>query len=107
MLARPFLLSVLFIISGCVSEPLIPDADMLKTWQGKPKDELIATLGPPTGERLSETGTTILTWECGQRHPSGLGRMHEAESYYTVCVREFEIDGAGTLIRASQRGCHE
>jgi hypothetical protein len=100
-----FLLSLLLVIFGCAPAPLVPDEALFKTWQGKPKDELIATFGPPSSERPSEKGTTIFTWKKAQRHPSGISRMGMAESYYSVCVMEFEIDQSGVVRRATQRGC--
>ena len=100
-----FLLSLLLVIPGCASAPLTPDDALLKTWQGKPKDELIAAFGPPTSERKSDKGITTLIWERPQRHPSGIGRMGMAQSYYTVCVREFEIDLAGLVQGVYQHNC--
>ena len=96
---------MLFLLLGCTTAQLIPDEALLKTWQGKPKEALIAELGPPTSERQLESAMTILTWESAQRHPGGLGRLGMAASYYTVCVREFEIDKVGTVVGAAQRGC--
>ncbi len=104
-LVQGFVLSVLLVILGCATAPPIPDAALLKTWQGKPKDKLIATFGPPTSERPLETGTTLLTWKRAQRHPSGISRMGMAESYYSVCVIEFELDQTGVVKGAAQRGC--
>ncbi len=101
-----FVLVVFFLLLGCITAQPIPDEALLKIWHGKPKDALVAELGPPTRERSSESGTIILTWESAQRHPGGLGRMGMGASYYTVCVREFEIDKAGTIVGAAQRGCH-
>ena len=100
-----FLLSLFLVISGCAPAPLVPDKALLKVWQGKPKDELISALGPPASERSADKGTTILTWKKAQRHPSGISRMGMAESYYSVCVMEFEIDQAGVVRGAAQRGC--
>lgn len=31
--------------------------------------------------------------------------MGEAEAYYTVCIREFEVDRAGTIKMGHQHGC--
>jgi hypothetical protein len=106
MLAPSFLLSLLLIISGCAPVALVPDEALLKTWQGKPKDDLITAFGPPAVERSGDKGTTMLTWKNAQRHPSGIGRMGMAESYYSVCVMEFEIDQAGLVQGAAQSGCH-
>jgi hypothetical protein len=100
------ILSVLLVLLGCTTAQPIPDEALLKTWLGKPKDELIAVLGPPTSEQPSETGMTILTWQSAQRHPGGFGRMGMAASYYSFCIREFEIDPTGTVRGATQRGCH-
>ena len=99
------LLSLLLVLPGCTSTPPIPDETLLRTWQGTPKDELIATFGPPTSERPSEKGTTTLTWKKAQRHASGISRMGMAKSYYSVCVMEFEIDQTGVVTQAAQRGC--
>ena len=87
----PFLLSLLLVIPGCAPAPPIPDEALLHTWQGKPKNELIATFGSPTSERLSDSRGTVLIWKKAQRHPSGISRMGMAESYYSVCVMEFEL----------------
>ncbi len=98
-------LSLLLAVSGCALAPPIPDEALLKTWRGKPKDELIATFGVPSSERPSDKGTTILTWKKAQRHPSGISRMGMVESYYSVCVMEFELDQTGVVKGAAQRGC--
>src|SRR5207245_11602022 len=100
----PFLLSLLLVIPGCAPAPPVPDEALLKTWQGKPKDELIATFGPPTSERLSDSGGTALIWKKAQRHPSGISRMGMAESYYSGCVMEFELGQRGGVRGAAQRG---
>jgi len=100
-----FLLSLLLVIPGCAPAPPVPDEALLHTWQGKPKDELIGTFGPPTSERLSDSGGTVLIWKKAQRHPSGISRMGMAESYYSVCVMEFELDQTGGVKGAAQRGC--
>jgi len=100
------MLLMLFVILGCAQPQMVPDEAFLKTWQGKQREDLIAALGPPTSERSSETGAIFLTWEGAQRHPGGLGRMGMGASYYTVCIREFEIDKAGRVVGAAQRGCH-
>jgi len=100
-----FLLSLLLVIAGCAPAPLIPDEALLKTWQGKPQDELIAAFGPPTGERPSDSEGTVLIWKKAQRHPSGISRMGMAEAYYSVCVMEFELDRTGVVKGAAQRGC--
>ena len=101
----PFLLSLLLVIPGCAPAPPIPDEALLHTWQGKPKNELITTFGSPTSERLSDSRGTVLIWEKAQRHPSGISRMGMAESYYSVCVMEFELDQTGGVKGAAQRGC--
>jgi hypothetical protein len=98
-------LSLLLAVSACAPAPPIPDEALLKTWQGKPKDELIATFGPPTSERPSDSGGIVLIWKKAQRHPSGISRMGMAESYYTVCVMEYELDQTGVVKGAAQRGC--
>ena len=100
-----FLLSLLPVILGCAPTSLMPDDALLKTWQGKPQDELVATFGPFTSERPSDKGTTILTWKKAQRHPSGISRMPMAGSYYSVCIMEFEVDQTGVVKGAAQRGC--
>jgi len=99
------ILSLLLAISACAPAPPIPDEALLKTWQGKPKDELMATFGPPTSERPSDSGGIVLIWKKAQRHPSGISRMGMAESYYTVCVMEYELDQTGVVKGAAQRGC--
>ena len=101
----PVLLSLLLLLPGCVASPPLPDETLLKTWQGKSKDELIATFGLPTSERPSEKGATTLTWKKAQRHASGISRLGMAKSYYSVCVMEFEIDQTGVVTQAAQRGC--
>jgi len=53
----------------------------------------------------SDSGGTILIWKKAQRHPSGIGRMRMAESCYSVCVMEFELDRTGVVKEAAQRGC--
>lgn len=101
----PFLLSLLLVIHGCAPALPIPDEALLKTWQGKPQDELIAAFGPPTSERPSDSGGIVLIWKKAQRHPSGISRMGMAESYYSVCVMEYELDQTGVVKGAAQRGC--
>ncbi len=98
-------LSLLLAVSRCAPAPPIPDEALLKTWQSKPKDELIATFGPPSSERPSDSGGIVLTWKKAQRHPSGVSRRGMAESYYSVCVMEFELDQTGVVKGAAQRGC--
>ena len=98
-------LSLLLAVSACASAPPLPDEDLLKTWQGKPKDELIATFGPTTRERPSDSGGIVLIWKKAQRHQSGISRMGMVESYYSVCVMEFELDQAAVVKGAAQRGC--
>jgi hypothetical protein len=100
-----FLLSLLLVISGCAPALLVSDEALLKTWQGKPKDELIAAFGPPASERSADNGTIILTWKKAQRRPSGIRRMGMAESYYTICKMEFALDQTGGVKGAAQRGC--
>jgi hypothetical protein len=100
-----FGLFLVLVMQGCTGTQPIPDEALFKTWQGKPKDELISAFGPPSDERPLEKGTTILMWKKAQRHPSGIGRMSMAKSYYSVCVMEFELDQAGVVQGAAQRGC--
>jgi len=100
-----FVFFLVLVMQGCAATQLIPDEALLKTWQGKPKDDLVAAFGPPSSERPSEKGTTILMWKKAQRHPSGISRMGMAESYYSVCVREFEVDQADVVQGAARRGC--
>ena len=100
-----FVFFLVLVMQGCTATKPIPDEALFKTWQGKPKDELVAAFGPPSGERPLEKGTTILMWKKAQRHPSGISRMGMAESYYSICVREFEVDQAGVVQGAAQRGC--
>src|SRR2546425_690193 len=63
----PFLLSLLLVIAGCAPAPPVPDETLFKTWQGKPQDELIAAFGPPTSERPSDSGGTVLIWKKAER----------------------------------------
>ena len=100
-----FVFFLVLVMQGCTTTQLIPDEALFKTWQGKPKDELVAAFGPPSNERPSDKGTTILMWKKAQRHPSGISRMGMAESYYSVCVMEFEVDQAGLVQGAAQQGC--
>ena len=100
-----FVFFLVLVMQGCSATKPIPDEALFKTWQGKPKDELVVAFGPPSGERPAEKGTTILMWKKAQRHPSGISRMGMAESYYSVCVMEFEVDQAGVVQSAAQRGC--
>src|SRR3989441_13201677 len=101
----PFLLPLPLGTPGCAPAPPVPVETLFKTWQGKPQDELIAAFGPPTSERPSDSGGTVLIWKKAQRHPSGISRMGMAESYYSVCVMEFELDRTGVVKGAAQRGC--
>jgi hypothetical protein len=94
----PFFLAL--ICFGCAST----QNELLTQWQGKPSDKLIAEYGPPTSEKSSGPNRTVLAWQKPQRHSSGIGRMGHAESYYAVCVREFEVDSAGLVKGASERG---
>ena|SRR5437667_5384672 len=105
MVRAAVVLSLLLAVSACVPAPPIPDGALLKSWQCKPRDELIATFGPPTSERASDSGGIVLIWKKAQRHPSGISRMGMAESYYSVCVMEFELDLTGVVKAAAQRGC--
>lgn len=90
--------------AGCAStSPVIP-SDSVSQWQGKPKAELVKALGPPTSITSLAGGGSILTWERVRRHPSGIGRMHNAEAYYTRCELEFKVDPTG-IIRAEQEIC--
>jgi|SRR6267143_888219 len=97
-------LSLLLVVSACVPAPPISNETLLKSWQGKPKDELIAMYGPPTSERLLDSGGIVQVWKKAQRHPSGISRMGMAESYYSGCVMEFALDQTG-VVKAAQRGC--
>jgi len=101
----PVLLLLLLVVHGCAPAPLVPDETLLKTWQGKPQGELIAAFGQPASERPSDSGGAILIWKKAQRHPSGIGRIGMGESYYSVCVMEFELDRTGVVKGAAQRGC--
>ena len=100
-----FVFFLFLAMQGCTATQPIPDEALFKTWQGKPKDELVAAFGLPSSERPSEKGTTFLMWKKAQRHPSGISRMGMAESYYSVCVMEFELDQAGVVQGAAQQGC--
>jgi len=92
-------------IAACVPAPPISDETLLKTWQGKPKDESIAMYGPPTSEKLLDSGGIVQVWKKGQRHPPGIRRMGMGESYYSICVMEFELEQTGVVVGAAQRGC--
>lgn len=95
---------VSFLSLGCASAQSAGD-EPLADWKGKSRKDLIAELGQPTSEITVPNGIIRLTWEQPQRHPSGIGRLGHAESYSTVCVREFEIDSKGLVAAVSQRGC--
>jgi hypothetical protein len=100
-----FVFFLVLVMQGCTPTRPIPDEALFKTWQGKPKDELISAFGHPSSERPLKKGTTILMWTKTQRHPSGIGRMGMAKSYYSVCVMEFEVDQGGFVQSAAQQGC--
>jgi hypothetical protein len=97
-------MAVSFLFLGCASAQPAGD-EPLANWKGKSRKDLIAELGQPTSEITVPNGIIRLTWEQPQRHPSGIGRLGHAESYSTVCVREFEIDSKGLVSAVSQRGC--
>jgi hypothetical protein len=97
---------LIFVVFGCASaQSSSDDAVPLASWKGKTRQELVAALGPPKHETQASNGTTLLTWEQLHRHASGIGRMSRAESYYTVCIREFQIDAEGRIVAASEQGC--
>ncbi len=99
------LLSFALFVWGCALVQPETAEDVMAQWKGKSKDQLMATYGSPTSERLSDTGATMLVWKQIQRHPAGIGRMGMAEAFYTTCIREFEVDRAGIITAAQQRGC--
>lgn len=47
------ILSLLLVVLGCAHAQPMPDDALLKTWQSKSKDELVAVFGPPTRETQS------------------------------------------------------
>jgi hypothetical protein len=95
---------VSFLYLGCASAQSAGD-EPLASWKGKNRKDLIAALGQPASEITVPNGIVRLTWEQPQRHPSGIGRLGHAESYSTVCIREFEIDSKELVTAVSQRGC--
>jgi hypothetical protein len=90
--------------SGCASTSAVTPNDFVIQWQDKPKAELLRVLGPPRSIILLPGGESLLTWERVQRHPSGTGRMHNAQAYYTRCELVFKVDPAG-MIQAEQETC--
>jgi hypothetical protein len=45
---KPWMIFVFFLVlvmQGCTATKPIPDEALFKTWQGKPKDELVAAFG--------------------------------------------------------------
>jgi hypothetical protein len=89
---------------GCASTSAVTPSNFVTQWQDKPKAELVKALGPPRSILSLADGGSLLTWERVQRHSSGIGRMHNAEAYYTRCELEFKVDLAG-IIRAEQETC--
>ena len=97
--------ALIFVVLGCASAQSSSDAvTPLSSWKGKTRQELVAALGPPKHETQGSSGMT-LTWEQPQRHASGIGRMSSTGSYYTVCIREFQMDEKGLVVAASEQGC--
>lgn len=90
------------VLLGCATPATSPD--FVAQWQGKSKDEAIAALGPPTQSKPLPDGGSLLTWERVQRHASGIGRMHNAEAYYTRCRMELQADPTG-IIRTGTQTC--
>jgi hypothetical protein len=80
--------------------------EVIASWQGAHKDELIAQLGPPTRESKLSDGSTVMVWEeTITRYRRGSVPENPGQYYYQKCTYVYRADGNGIIRDGSLRGC--
>lgn len=79
--------------------------EVVSSWIGTHKDEMIAQFGPPLRESKLSDGSTMMAWEeVKTRYPKGTVDR-PGQYYYVTCQTLFRADATGIIRDGSLKGC--
>lgn len=79
--------------------------EVVSSWIGTHKDEMIAQFGPPLRESKLSDGSTVMVWEeVRTRYRKGYADR-PGQYYYVTCQTLFRADSSGIIRDGSLKGC--
>jgi len=79
--------------------------EVVSSWIGIHKDEMIAQFGPPLRESKLSDGSTVMVWEeVRTRYRKGYADR-PGQYYYVTCQTLFRADASGIIRDGSLKGC--
>ena len=79
--------------------------EVVSSWIGTHKDEMIAQFGPPLRESKLSDGSTVMVWEeVKTRYRKGYADR-PGQYYYVTCQTLFRADSSGIIRDGSLKGC--
>ena len=79
--------------------------EVVSSWIGIHKDEMIAQFGPPLRESKLSDGSTVMVWEeVKTRYRKGYADR-PGQYYYVTCQTLFRADASGIIRDGSLKGC--
>jgi|CXWL01.1.fsa_nt_gi hypothetical protein len=86
-----------FLIIGCVPVKSRQEMrqEVVESWKGAHKDDMVVQFGPPNRESKLSDGTTVMVWE----------EYRGNEFRQWVCRKVFTADTNGQIVDGSIRGC--
>lgn len=79
--------------------------EVVSSWMGTHKDEMIAQFGPPLRESKLSDGSTMMVWEeVKTRYRKGYADR-PGQYYYVTCQTLFRADASGIIRDGALKGC--